>query len=529
VRFFPLVLLLALPLYAAPPSALGPLPVPKGLPGGPVVRTPRDIKDPRIPALQGKIDRAKIFGAYDALIDIYKKSGLYDAAAQLERAQVPLYRRKKLDDAAIIHANNAGSLENQLGIYADVATTAKGVGKLYTGAPIEPVLGCYSGAFIDRDDTLGAGFQTSNWQTHRTPEQFFAKSGRMPGSLFIYLQYGRPFPIEWVRRLKDAGVIPHIAWEPKNLNLVKDDAYLQGFAKDAREADWPVFIRFASEMNGFWTPYHGNPRLYREKFRLVNRVLHQYAPRLATIWCVNNPPLANAFDYYPGDDGCDWVGVNFYSVPFHENRRDKPAFDESPLALLDPIYNRFSAKKPIAICEFAASHQSGVDRKLIPNFAIDKIAQLYGALPLRYPRVKMINWFNMDTLKYPTPGKSRNNYLLMQHPRVLTAWREATSSAHFLTSYQRLADQLPPLACHLNGLTLRGKVRLRFWSKTYTPNPRLFVALDNKIIFRAQRSGAHFIDFDLSKFRKGKHTLAGYLYDNKNRFQRLSNAVFQVQ
>lgn len=525
MRPLPVVLLLAVPLSAAPTPA----PLPKGLPSRPVSRTPRDLKDSRIAALQGKINRAKIFSAYDQLIDIYRKNGLYDAAASLEREQVPLYRRKKLEDAAIIHSNNAGALENQLGIYTDVTTTAKGAGKLYTGAPLEPVLGCYSGAFIDRDDTLGGVFQTANWQTHRSPEQFFAKSGRMPGSLFIYLEYGRPFPAQWVSRLKSANVIPHIAWEPRSLAAVKDDEYLHDFAKAAREADWPVFIRFASEMNGFWTPYNGNPKLYREKFRLVNRILHQHAPRLATIWCVNNPPLANALDYYPGDDGCDWVGVNFYSVPFHENRRDKPAFDESPLALLDPIYERFAAKKPIAICEFAASHKSSVDKKVIPDFAIDKIAQLYGALPLRYPRVKMINWFNMDTIKHPTPGKSRNNYLLMQHPRVLKAWREATSSAHFLTGYQRLADQLPPLARPLNGLKLKGKVRMRFWAKTYTPNPRLFVALDNKIVFRAQKSGAHSLDFDLTKLKKGSHTLSAYMYDNKNRFQRLTNANFQVQ
>ncbi|RYG68708.1 hypothetical protein EON80_11090, partial [bacterium] len=440
----------------------------ESLPQGPSCasdrKTARDLKDPRIPDLQRKIDRAKIFGAYDGLIDIYKKNGLFDAAAQLERAQVPLYEKKKLKDAAIIHANNAGSLDNQLELYADVTTTAKGAGKLYTGAPLEPVLGCYSGAFIDRDDTLGAGFQTANWQTHRTPEQFLAKSGRLPGSLFIYLQYGRPFPTEWVLKLKEANVIPHIAWEPKSLAAVQNDDYLHGFARAAREADWPVFIRFASEMNGFWTPYNGNPKLYREKFRLVHRILHQHAPRLATIWCVNNPPLANALDYYPGDDACDWVGVNLYSVPFHENRRDKPAFDESPLALLDPIYNRFAVKKPIAICEFAAAHQSAVDMKVIPDFAIDKINQLYGALPLKYPRVKMINWFNMDTIKYPTPGKSRNNYLLMKHPRVIKAWREATGSAHFLTGYQRLADQLPPLARPLNTQKLTGRVRVRVWA-----------------------------------------------------------------
>jgi hypothetical protein len=342
----------------------------------------------------------------------------------------------------------------------------------------------------------------------------------------MYVKYGQPFPKQWVELLKAAGTIPHIAWEPTDLNAVRDDEYLNNFAKAAREADWPIFFRFASEMNGFWTPYHGNPKLYREKFRLVNRVLHRHAPRAATIWCVNNPPLGNAHEYYPGDDGCDWVGVNMYSVPFHENRRDKPAFDETPLALLDPIYQKYSARKPIAICEFAASHQSSVDNKLVPDFAIAKLSQLYGALPLRYPRVKMINWFNMNTIRYPTPGKSRNNYLLTENPRVLAAWREVTNSPHFLTQLERLGDVLPPIARPLGGQKLRGKVRFQVWAKTFLPKAQLFVALDGKIVYRAQKGGAHSFDVDLSPLKKGKHVLTAYLYDSTKRFQRLTNASF---
>ncbi|MBW3635054.1 MAG: hypothetical protein KY445_01155 [Armatimonadetes bacterium] len=490
------------------------------------VRSPRDLQDPRIPVLLGKIRRAQVFAAYDQLIQIYKTNGFFDEAARLEREQAAQYRRKRLIDAAIIHENQALALENQLQLFVDTPTTAQGAGRLFTGAALEPVAGCYLGAFIDRDDALGPRFLDENFQSHRSPEQFFARTGRKLGSLFMYLGYGQKFPSAWVARLKAAGVVPHIAWEPSSLAQVRDDAYLNGFARAARAADWPIFIRFASEMNGFWTPYHGNPALYVEKFRLVHRVLHRSAPRIATIWCVNNPPLGKAFDYYPGDDGCDWVGVNFYSVPYHENRRDKPAFDESPLALLDPIYRRFAAKKPIAICEFAASHQSVVDRKLIPEFAIEKINRLYGALPLRYPRVKMVNWFNMNTIRYPTAGKTLNNYLLTENEAVLRAWREATDSPHFLGAYQSLGDALPPVARPLNSQILHGPTRLRLWAKTYAPNPKVFLALDGKIIYRAQRTGAHTLDVDVSRLAKGRHTLTATLFDAQNRFQRAATASF---
>ncbi|PQV64186.1 Glycosyl hydrolase family 26 [Abditibacterium utsteinense] len=487
----------------------------------------RPTFDSRIAALQAKIRRARVFSAYDELIGIHTQNGNFDLAVRLENEQAALYRAKKLRDASIIHFNRAKALQTQLQVFAEVPTSAKNVGKLFTGAALEPVVGCYLGAFIDRDDSLGPVFRDDNFQSHRAPEQFLVATGKSPGSLFMYLRYGQAFPRVWVSRLKAAGVVPHIAWEPTNLSQVRDDKYLRNFALAAREADWPVFIRFASEMNGFWTPYHGNPALYKQKFRLVNRVLHEEAPRIAMIWCVNNPPLGNALSYYPGDDGCDWVGVNFYAVPFHENRRDKPAFDENPLALLDPIYARFAAKKPIAICEFAASHQSFGNGRDFSAFASEKLSLLYGALPLLYPRVKMVNWFDMNTIAHVTRGKARNNFLLTR-PIILQNWRAATNSAHYLSSYLRLGDALPPVARPLNNLKLRGRVRLRVWAKTYGGASQLKVLLDGKAIYRAQKFGAHAFDVDFSRFGSGRHTLTAQLFDARGRLQRTQNQVFTV-
>jgi hypothetical protein len=491
-----------------------------GLPAPPIYR---EVETAQTKELKGKIQRAKIFSAYDSLIKIYKTQGLYDKAAALEREQVLLYRAKKLNDAAIIHQQNAQTLETRISTYADQQLSAKAIGKLYTGAPNEPFIGCYNGAFIDRDDSLGTTWTDANWQKHRSPAQFKKATGKQPGSAFTYLSYRRPFPKQWVEQLKSTGVIPHIAWEPKSLSAVQDDEFLKQFALDLREADWPVFLRFASEMNGKWTPYHGNPTLYKQKFQLVYRTIHRYAPRAALIWCVNNPPLGNAHDYYPGDNFVDWVGVNFYSVPFADNRRDRQVKDQNPLALLDPIYNRYSAKKPIAICEFAASHKSILDPQIIDKFAIEKLNLVYSALPLLYPRVKMINWFSMDTIKYPTPGKTRNNYDLTDHPRVLRAWQRVTDQPHFLNSWQRLGDKLPPVAQPLAGKKVKIGDKIRIFARSYDPNSKVIAAIDNKIVFRGQGSGA--FEFVL-KGSTGSKRVQVFVYDSKNRFQKQSNTTF---
>lgn len=497
--------------------------LPAGLPSPPARVAP---SDPRIPALQAKIQRARVFGAYRDLIEIYKRAGWYDEAARLHLEQAPLYEKRGFTDAALIQRNEARNLQSELQVFSDVQLPAQALGRLSTGAPAEPIHGCYLGAFIDRDDSLGPTFFDENYQSHRSPEQFFGATGRLPGSLFMYIAYGQPFPRAWLERLKHAGCIPHLAWEPASLGQVKDDEYLNSFAKGLRALDWPVFIRFASEMNGRWTPYYGNPALYRQKFRLVNQVLHRHAPRVATVWCVNNPPWNNAYAYYPGDDGCDWVGVNFYSVAYHENDRSQPGFEENPLALLDPIYNRYASKKPIAICEFAASHQSTVEARPHDQFAIDKMKLVYGALPLLYPRVKLIDWFDMNTIKYPSPGKTRSNYVLTEKPRILRSWREATDHPFYLSQYQHLGDKLPPVARPLNRLTVPNGATIRLWARTFDPRARVFVALDDKMVASSEASGA--IAFKLNA-TPGSHVMTAYLYDSKRRFQRQTSAAFTVR
>ncbi len=476
--------------------------------------------DPRISALQAKIRRAPIFDAYRKLAQIYLQLGRYDDAAQTMHDEAAQYRRKGLWDAAIIQDNKAAQYQTDLRAFVDAPAPLSST----RTARLEPQNGCYIGAFIDRDDALGGSFYDENWQSHHRSEAWEQLTGKAHASYFMYLKYGQRFPRAWVEHLKRNGAIAQIAWEPANLNDVQDDAYLRGFARDMARANWPVFVRFASEMNGFWTPYHNDPPLYRAKFRLVDRVLHQEAPLCATIWCVNNPPLGNIAQYYPGDDGCDWVGVNIYSVPFHENKANCPAFDENPLALLDPIYKMFAARKPIAICEYAASHRAALDNISRSDFAIDKLSLLYGALPRLYPRVKLIDWFSMNSLRYRTAGKTLSDYTLSGDNRVLEAYNRAISEPYFLSHWQQEMTSVPRALT--NGQTLRNSDLLSIWAKTYVARPKVYLQIANKIVYASQKPGVHLIALDLRNLPTGKQTLTVYLFDDRNRFIR--RATFSV-
>ena len=286
-------------------------------------------------------------------------------------------------------------------------------------ARFEPKRGCYLGAFVVND--LNVERRMDVWEK---------VVGKRHASYLTYTGYGQPFPSEWVRSVRSVGAAPNIAFEPNGgLREVRDNAYLRKWAKAAAASGGPVFLRFASEMNGAWTAYHGNPWLYRSKFRLVASVMRRYAPNVAMVWTPYCLPQGNIPAYYPGDDAVDWVGINIYSVHHHNGMIDQPADHEDPVAFLKPIYDRYAARKPIQISEYAATNYCQACGQDLPEFAIQKMSRLYRALPKQFPRVKMVYWFSWDTI---SGGAAENNYAVTGHEDVLAAYRKITHQPYFL-------------------------------------------------------------------------------------------------
>jgi hypothetical protein len=283
----------------------------------------------------------------------------------------------------------------------------------------EPATGCYLGAFEMRDENVGCSM--SRWEQT-------VKKGH--ASYLRFVGYGQPFPSEWVKQVRSVGGAPNIAFEPNDgLQFVADDSYLRGWAKAAGQSGGPVFLRFGSEMNGTWTAYSGDPKLYRTKFRVVARVFRQEAPNVAMVWTPYCTPKNPIPAYYPGDDAVDWVGVNIYSVHHHNGDLAMPADKEDPLALLQPIYDRYAKRKPIQISEYAATNFCQACQESMPEFAINKMRRMYSALPTRFPRVKMIYWFSWDTI---SGGAAENNYAVTGNEAVLSTYRHLTQNRYFL-------------------------------------------------------------------------------------------------
>lgn len=286
-------------------------------------------------------------------------------------------------------------------------------------AKFEPKSGCYLGAFVMKDDHVSGDMAL--WEQ---------AVGKGHASYLRYVGYGQPFPEAWVAEVRRLGAVPNLALEPNNgLASVRDNDYLRAFARAAGRSGGPVFLRFASEMNGNWTNYSGDPKTYRQKFRLVAGVFQREAPNVAMVWTPYCMPQGNIPQFYPGDDVVDWVGINIYSVHHHNGRVEEPAAHEDPNALLLPIYRRYAGRKPIQVSEYAATSFCLACNTEMPDFAVKKMTAFYGSLKKRFPRVKMVYWFSWDTI---AEGAAENNYSAVGKPEVLASYKRLVGDPHFL-------------------------------------------------------------------------------------------------
>jgi hypothetical protein len=398
-------------------------------------------------------------------------------------------------------------------LYVQRTPDAGEIGARSTHAKYEPASGCLLGGYIEFDKTLDRRVLDFDRVSRRDPAQFESRVGRPHAMYFFYVGYGRPLPIGWIRWLAAHGKYVHIALEPNDgLNMVRDDAYLRRIADQLAASKAKVFLRFGSEMNGEWTNYH-NPKEYKEKFRLVHAVMRKRAPNVAMVWCPYATPVRVIPDYYPGDDATDWVGVNMYSVIYHNNRLNAPCETEHPNDLLDAVYSRYAKRKPMMICEFAATHYSECDRKWRPDFAALKIGTLYRALPRLYPRVKAINYFDLSS------NGVHNDYSVTDDGTVLEAYKRSTAPEYFISDANdvpKSARAKVPMKIR-PGEVLKGDVQLSCFARGPSDRVTVQYAVDGIVIYKA----AHPIDWpcfwNASGARPGRHVLGLKVLDARNR------------
>jgi len=456
---------------------------------------------------------------YRQAAESYVAHHQYAQAADAYLKAAAIYQRKGDPGAAFALRARAERYESSLALtYQRPADEAR-LRRYFTGRRLEPLYGAYIGAFIDRENGVSDGYMDENFQSHKDCGEFNQRIGRDHALFFEYMRYGRPFPTRWTDHLRRYHAAAQLVLSPESLEEVQDDAYLHTLARQAYRSGVPIFLRFAGEMNGDWVPYHGNPALYVQKFRLVARVFHEETDNVAMVWCVNDVPEEEIPRYFPGDDAVDWVGVNFYSVLYNNNDRSHPAWWRNPADSLRFVYKTYAARHPIMIGEWAATHKGRADMVSRPDFAVTKIGQLYSALPRLYPRVKAVSWLSMNNLQYAEPGRQLNDYSLLEDERVAAQYAQMISSPYFLdhVSLDEPAMAEVEVAPLDNGVTFSGRVTLSAWARAYEENPRVAYWLAGRKMAVSSTPGAHEWTLDTRALPNGPTTLLAQVLDSQGK------------
>jgi hypothetical protein len=207
------------------------------------------------------------------------------------------------------------------------------------------------------------------------------------------------------------GMLPIISWEPWDYALPGNaassgeqpafrlaaiidgtyDSYIQSWARGIAALRYPVVMRFAHEMNGFWYPWceqsNGNgPGEYVAAWRHVHDAFAQAGAKNVTwLWSPNvtYPGATPLASLYPGDSYVDWIGLSGYYGT--AGREAYISFDEIFTATIAEL-NTFT-RKPVVITETGATNVAGQQARWI--------TEMFQQLP-QHPEVIGVIWFEAD-------------------------------------------------------------------------------------------------------------------------------------
>lgn len=334
----------------------------------------------------------------------------------------------------------AEAIRTEVALYAEVEATDVSL------APYEPASGVYLGIYSELDKDIGQKMNLTKNVYGRHASYILYQDWNQN------IQYGTksyPLDVPLAQTIKEEDAALHLVLNAMNgLETVEKNDWIVNWAKEAKKLDMPIFLRLFCEMNGDWVPWHGDPELFIEKWRMVHDVMAVYAPNVVMVWTPNDAPVETSDgirieDYYPGDDYVDWVGVNFYTDYYNSGQTEgKDNHLSNPLSHLDYIYDMYSDKKPIMIGETGVAHYSIPNSEDVTPWAVENIKKFYGQLYVKYPRVKAIHYFSVNQMDDSNASGSKwSNYSLAENDSVKEAYKTIIDSPYYLGKIETTHDK----------------------------------------------------------------------------------------
>lgn len=236
---------------------------------------------------------------------------------------------------------------------------------------------------------------------------------------FDYMQDDLFMPNRKIVPKKDCVML--VPWNTTDITLAFDpqyEDYIRQTLDNIEKYEKPVIVRYACEMNigdlGL------SPSAYVKAFRHIADIVHEYG--FAVMWSPNDVSSLNQEYswYYPGDEYVDWVGISSFIRKDFMNKvptsREEAilfncgdyAYHTNSIKYILQFMEETGINKPVAISEggiISKAEYEGAPEDYT-KWAYDRLGNMYWYLPMRYPQVKMINYFN-----HTTPGAVIGYYL----------------------------------------------------------------------------------------------------------------------
>ena len=291
----------------------------------------------------------------------------------------------------------------------------------YYGAKLEPKAGTYIGMVADQAESY---LPLGSYLTYvETPDQedLYYPSNSM---------------------IKRDDVVTMVGWNFQSLDDV-DYGKMRQTLDMLNGYNKPMMIRFANEMNA--SSLGDDPDRYVETFRNVANMIHEY-PNFAVVWSPNDMgALDRPFEYYyPGDEYVDWVGISCYMIRyfgFDKNAQardhiffmtDEYAWATNKVQLILKFMEENGIQKPVMLSEggIACYNSNGDDYS---GWSEPRMRNMYWYLIMKYPQIKMINYFNVPFDNYG------EHYYFSDKSGMDYIFREAAANG----AYLRSADDTP--------------------------------------------------------------------------------------
>lgn len=213
-----------------------------------------------------------------------------------------------------------------------------------------------------------------------------------------------------------------------------------------------VWLRPMHEMNGDWYAWGNQPQKFKEKWKLLSKIIKSHTTRTYMLWSPNiafgnslDDPHGGYTSYFPSDDpdSIDIIGVSCYHWGKSSQRINvAPSATEliSKLIILSKLYgHRSPYKKPIVISETAAVYsldsdthtpiQGGDSEYLIKLTWLHLLFDPY--LKHAIPELKAAIWFEVvkdENATGNTPVRTEDFRLITGDPQISKAAHHYFSS-----------------------------------------------------------------------------------------------------